>query len=82
MTWSENGSCTARRADDNSIIHNMRSRNVRVIKKRLWNQDMSTHRLCNAHRKTLNAHRKIHVTWVSQQSESTRESHSMWIQSV
>ncbi len=82
MTWSRNGSYTARRADDNSITHNMRSRNVRAIKKRLWNQDISIHRLCNAHRRMLNAHRRIHVIWVSQQSESTRGSHSTQIWSV
>ena len=37
---------------------------------------MSIYRLCNAHRRTLNAHRKIYVIWVSQQSESIKESHS------
>ncbi len=35
MTQSENGSCTARRADDNDMICNIRLRNVKVIKKRL-----------------------------------------------
>ncbi len=61
MTWSRNDSCTARRANDNDIIHNIRLRNVKVIKKRLWNQDMFIYRLCDAHRRTLNAHRKVHV---------------------
>ncbi len=37
---------------------------------------MSIYRLCNAHRRTLNAHRKIYVIWVSQQSKSIKESHS------
>ena len=68
-----------RRADDNDMIHNIRLRNVRAIKKRLWNQDMSIYRLCDAHRRTLNAYRKVYVIWVSQQSKSTKESHSMWI---
>jgi len=61
---------------------NIRLRNVRVIKKRLWDWDMSIYRLCDAHRRTLNAHRRIHVIWVSQQSKNTKESHSMWIWSV
>ena len=61
MTWSRNDSCTARRANDNDIIYNIRLRNVKVIKKRLWNQDMFIYRLCDAHRRTLNAHRKVHV---------------------
>ncbi len=39
----------------------MRLRNVKVIKKRLQNWDISIYRLCNAHRKTLNAYRKIYV---------------------
>ncbi len=65
MTQNENDSCTVRRADDNNMICNMRLRNVRVTKKRLWNQDMSIYRLCNAHRKMLNAYRKVHVIWVS-----------------
>ncbi len=65
MTQSRNDSCTARRADDNNMICNIRLRNVRVIKKRLWNQDMSIYRLCDAHRRTLNAYRRIHVIWVS-----------------
>ncbi len=43
---------------------------------------MSIYRLCDAHRRMLNAHRRVHVTWVSQQSESTRESHSTQIWSV
>ncbi len=37
MTWSRNDSCIARRADDNDMTHNIRLRNVKVIKKRLWN---------------------------------------------
>ncbi len=37
MIWSKNSSCIARRADDNDMICNMRLRNVKVIKKRLWN---------------------------------------------
>ncbi len=82
MIWSRNSSCTARRADDNDMICNMRLRNVRVIKKRLWNQDMSTYRLCDAHRRMMNAHRRVYVIWVSQQSKSTKESYSMWIWSV
>ncbi len=57
------------------MIHNIRLRNVKVIKKRLWNQDMSIHRLYNAHRRMLNAHRRVYVIWVSQQSKSIRESH-------
>ncbi len=43
---------------------------------------MPTYRLCNAHRRTLNAHRRVYVIWVSQQSESIKESHSMQIQTV
>ncbi len=43
---------------------------------------MSIYRLCDVYRKTLNAYRKIYVIWVSQQSKSTKESHSTWIQSV
>ncbi len=74
MIWSENDSYTARRADDNDMIHNIRLRNIKAIKKRLWDQDMSIYRLCDVHRRTLNAHRKVHVIWVSQQSESTKES--------
>jgi len=58
------------------MICNIRLRNVRVIKKRLWNQDMSIHRLCDAHRRTLNAHRRVYVIWVSQQSKSIKEFHS------
>ncbi len=54
---------------------NIRLRNAKVIKKRLWNQDMSIHRLCNVHRRMLNAYRRVHVIWVSQQSESIKESH-------
>ncbi len=79
MIQSRNDSHTVRRADDNDMICNMRLRNVRVIKKRLWNQDMSIHRLCNVHRRTLNAHRKVHVIWVSQQSKSIKESYSTQI---
>ncbi len=77
MIWSENDSCTARRADDNNMICNMKLRNVRVIKKRSWNWDMSIYRLCNAHRRMLNVYRKVYVIWVSQQSESIKESYSM-----
>ena len=65
MIQSENDSCTARRADDNDMTCNIRLRNVRTIKKRLWNWDMSTHRLCDAYRRTLNAYRRVHVIWVS-----------------
>ncbi len=36
MIWSENDSYTARRADDNDMIHNIRLRNIKAIKKRLW----------------------------------------------
>ena len=61
MTQSENDSYIARRADNNDITHNIRSRNVRVIKKRLQNQDMSTYRLCDAHRRMLNVHRKVYI---------------------
>ncbi len=43
---------------------------------------MSIYRLYDVYRKTLNAYRKVHVIWVSQQSKSTKESHSTWIQSV
>ncbi len=82
MIQSRNDSCTVRRVDDNSIICNMRLRNVKVIRKRLWDWDMSIYRLCNAHRRMLNAHRRIYVIWVSQQSKSTKESHLTWIWSV
>ncbi len=58
---------------------NMRLRNVKAIKKRLWDQDIFIHELCDVHRRTLNAYRRIHVIWVSQQSKSTKESHSMQI---
>jgi len=64
------------------MTHNMRLRNVKVIKKELWNQDMSIYRLCDAHRRMLNAYRRVHVIWVSQQSKSIKESHSTWIWSV
>ncbi len=57
----------------------MRLRNAKVIKKRLWDQDMSIYRLCDAHRRTLNAYRRVYVIWVSQQSKSTKESHLTWI---
>ncbi len=50
-----------------------------MIKKRLWDQDMSIYRLCDAHRRTLNVYRRIYVIWVSQQSKSIKESHSMQI---
>ncbi len=43
---------------------------------------MSTYRLCDVHRRTLNAYRRVHVIWVSQQNKSTKESHLMWIWSV
>ncbi len=75
MTQSRNDSYTVRRADDNDMIHNIRLGSARMIKKRLWDWDMSIYRLCNIHRRMLNAHRRIHVIWVSQQSKSIRESH-------
>ncbi len=37
---------------------------------------MSIHRLCDAHRRTLNAHRRVYVIWVSQQSKSIKEFYS------
>ncbi len=40
---------------------------------------MSIYRLCDAHRRMLNAYRRVHVIWVSQQSKSIKESHSTWI---
>ena len=64
------------------MICNIRLRNATMIMKRLWDWDMSIYRLCNIHRRMLNAHRRIHVIWVSQQSKSTKESHSMQIWSV
>jgi len=53
--------CIVRRADDNSITYDIRSENVRITIKRLWNWDISTYKLCNTHRKTLNAYRRVYV---------------------